>query len=670
MNKTQKAKMKTLKHKNEWKLNKKDFNFSIDPRDNFFHFVNGGWIKNNPIPKTETSWGTFYVLRKKNKIILHSLLKALIHKKNKTISNEARLTRALYSSGINIRKRNKDRIKDIEFLFKKIKSITNTDELATLIGEFHRIGISCFWGSFAEQDLNKSTRMMFWLFQDGLGLPEKDYYFPKNAKEKKILKQYFFHIRNIFILYGDNNSQAIQKADTVLKIEKQLALVSMNKEERYDYHKQNNRRTTETIRKTYKKINWPRYFTAIGIKNIKVLNLAQPDFFKQVDVMFGTVSLPLIKTYLEWCVLNSLSGALSEDFIAEDFDFYGKKLSGQTKQKHLWERILGVVEQNLGEALGKIYIKSYFTATAKKKTDILIDDIIDAYRFRLENNLWMSSVTKKKALKKLATIKKKIGYPSKWKGYKGLKLSSSNSYIENLFALSAFYHKRNLKKVGKKVNRTEWHFSPSTVNACYDPGLNDVTFPAGILQPPFFDELAPDAINYGAIGSVIGHELTHGFDDTGSHFDAYGNLKNWWTNEDRKKFEDRAKILVRQFGDAKLFEGLCVNGKLTLGENIADLGGILLALDAYKHFKKRNNIKDFKKQGFTDTQLFFIGYAITERGHTIRETERQRLITDPHSPSVFRVNIPLSNMKEFYDAFGVLNKSKLFREDKKLADIW
>tara|TARA_B100000745_G_scaffold300608_1_gene255944 strand:- start:15170 stop:17149 length:1980 start_codon:yes stop_codon:yes gene_type:complete len=652
-----------------WKLNKKDFDHAIDPRDDFFHFVNGGWIKRNPIPKTETSWGTFYILRKQNRKILHDLLKNLIDKKNFKKGSDAQLVRDLYFTGMNTKKRNRDRTKDLQPFFDSIQAVKTKEDLAKLIGDFHKAGIGTFWNTFVDQDMNKSTHMMVWLYQGGFGLPERDYYFPKNKKEKELLANYKKHIKAIFKLNGDKEKVATKKAQTVLRIETKLAASSMNREERYDYHKQNNRKTHNQIKTLYKQIAWEDYFKTIHLKKIRVVNVAQPNFFKEVDGLLKQISLPDIKTYLLWCVLDSFSNVLSDDFVNASFSFYGKKLSGQKEIKPRWERVLGIVEGNLREASGKVYIKKYFTQQSKQKMDILVDDVIDAYRERLKSNAWMSKTTKKKALKKLGTIRRKIGYPEKWEGYKGLRLSS-DSFVHNLIALSEFHYRRNLQKAGKKVDRTKWHFSPATVNACYDPGLNDITFPAGILQPPFFDVNAPDAINYGAIGSVIGHELTHGFDDSGSKFDAYGNLKNWWTREDRKKFEKRTSTLVSQFNNAKLFDGLHVNGKMTLGENIADLGGAVIAYDAYKRFKKRNKIKDYTISGFDDEQLFFIGLAVIERGHVQKESIRQRLITDPHSPPEFRINIPFSNMESFYEVFGVTPKNKLYRNKKQRAEIW
>jgi len=661
--------MKQCEKEKKWKLNKKDFDYSVDPRNDFFHFVNGGWIKNNPIPKTETSWGTFYVLRKENKEILHNLLKQLIDKKNKTLGSEARLVRDLYFTGMNQNKRDKDKLKDLEVCFKKIDSLSNTYNLVELIAEFHSIGIGCFWNSFAEQDFNKSTHMQLWLYQGGLGLPDKDYYFPKNKKQEKILMEYKKHISKMFILFGYKKLQATKDANKVFDIEKKIAFSSMNREEKYDYHKQNNKRTLKDVSKNYKCLNLHTYFRSAGLKNIKTLNVAQLEYFSTMNKMFENISILDWKAYLRWCLLNSMAPHLSSDYVHLDFAFYGLLLSGQKENKPQWERVLGLVEGSLPEALGKVYVKKYFSKKAKNKMDTLVDDIIDAYKARIKENEWMGDDTKKMALKKLSTIKRKIGYPEKWKGYKELNLTQV-SHVSNIFEISKFYRNKNLKKIGKRVDRTEWHFSPATVNACYDPGLNDITFPAGILQSPFFSEHAPDAINYGAIGSVIGHEITHGFDDTGSHFDAYGNLKNWWTKNDRKKFEKRASILVDQFNNAKLFDGLNVNGKLTLGENIADLGGALLAYDAYISFKKKNSVKDYFLEGFTDEQLFFIGLAIIERGHVTKEAVRQRLITDPHSPPEFRINIPLSNMEYFYKVFDVKENNKLYRNKKERVMIW
>jgi putative endopeptidase len=383
--------------------------------------------------------------------------------------------------------------------------------------------------------------------------------------------------------------------------------------------------------------------------------------------LINAVPIPDWKIYFEWQLVNDFAGALSPAFVAKSFSFYGTVLTGTKVMKPLWRRTLGTVNGNLGELLGKIYVKHYFTPEAKRKMHVLVDDLFTAYEARLKNLDWMTPTTKKKALRKLHALTRKVGYPDKWKSYKGLVIKADD-YAGNVIRTGEFEHRRQMKKLGRPIDRTEWFMYPQTVNAYFSPNMNDIVFPAAILQPPFFSLTADDGVNYGSIGSVIGHEITHGFDDQGSKFDHKGNLKSWWSKADRKRFMKKANIVVKQYNAYKVADGVPVNGKLTLGENIADLGGLSIALDAYKIALKRSGRKNI--EGFTPEQRFIFGFSLFERETTRPEFQKTQVLTDPHSPSIFRVNGPLSNLKEFYDAFGVKKRDKLYRNAKQRTTVW
>ena len=409
------------------------------------------------------------------------------------------------------------------------------------------------------------------------------------------------------------------------------------------------------------------YLKILGAKRLRNYILTQPKFIKDLNKLLKNISISEWQAYLEWHLANDTSSYLSEEFVKENFDFYGRIVSGSREMKPLWRRILNVINSHLGEALGKVYVEKYFSKEAGDVMDQLVDDLFLAYEERIKQLDWMSPTTKKKAIKKLHKMDRKIGHPKKWKSYKGL-VMKSDDYFGNVIRSGEFEHKRQMKKIGKPVDRDEWHMYPQTVNAYYSPTTNEIVFPAAILQPPFFILKADESFNYGSIGSVIGHEITHGFDDEGSKFDSKGNLKSWWTKTDRNSFEKKTKILEKQFNNYSVAPGINVNGKLTLGENIADLGGMIIAYYAYQKHLEKAEREDI--DGLTPEQRFFLGVALFEREHSRQEFLNMTVKTDPHSPSKFRVNGPTSNLKEFYDAFNVKKGDKLYRQPSQRAEIW
>ena len=642
--------------KKHWGFDIRDIDKQTRPQDDFYQYANGGWFKKNKIPHDESRWGTFLILRKKT----DEQLRALIERaRDKQIHG-------LYRSAMDMKLRNKLDAKPLKPWLDKIAAVSTHDELVMLIAELHRLGIGVAWGAGVDQDEKQTDKNIMHLGQGGLGLPDRDYYLGEHPEQVRVRDAYRTHVERMFGLIGESKADAIRKADMVIAFETVLAKASMKKEEMRDPHKVYHKMTLAKLQKTAPHISWHTYFRLLGANKPFALNVHQPEFIRITSAHLKETSLEVWRAYLAWHLVTETAAHLSNRFVQADFDFYGRVLTGAKKMKPEWRRALAIVNASLGEAVGKLYVTKHFPPEAKKKIDELVSDIFAVYEERLKKLDWMSPATKKKALKKLHTMTRKIGYPKRWKSYKGLVIKP-NDYFGNVLRSALYEHRRNLKKLGKKVDRDEWHMTPQMVNAYYNPTTNTIAFPAAILQPPYFSSLQDDALNYGAIGGVIGHEMTHGFDDEGSQFDAHGDLKSWWTTEDRKRFERKAKVLEKQF-NAYALHGVKVNGKLTLGENIADLGGYAIALDAYhRHLAK---VGHTVIDGLTPLQRFFFGMALDWRTLSRPEFQKTMMLIDPHSPEIFRTNGPVSNLPEFYEAFGVKKGDKLYRAPKERAKIW
>ena len=647
-------------------INPKDFNKKMKPTDDFFEFVSGGWIKTNPVPPSENRWGSFYELGDKNIKNLHALIRRMVKTRHRPGSNIQKVS-DFFAAAMNTASINREGITGLSHELEKIEGIKTIEDLVKTVAHLHRIGSAPLWYPSVEPDDKKSTRTIFRLYQAGLGLPDRDYYIRTDAKSAEIRIHYLIHIEKIFILNGSKVQEAKAAARKVLEIETRLARASMTAVQRRDVHKTYNKFTLNDLKKKTPHITWDVYLAGIGIGNFHELIVSQPNFIKEVDLMLRSLDIKDWKIYLTWHVVSSFSSHLGSRFEKETFNFYGRVLNGMKKIKPRWKRAVSMVDGALGEPLGRLYVEQYFSKRAKKKMNELVNNVTAAYRERIKNLEWMSILTKKKALIKLNAIVRKIGYPDKWRNYAKLAITRQ-SHLQNVINAEIFEFKRTMAKLGKAVDRTEWFMSPPTVNAYYSVNINEIVFPAGILQPPYFSEHFDDALNYGAIGAVIGHELTHGFDDQGSHFDEKGSMRNWWTKQDRKKFEKKSDVIIKQFNAYTAVDNLHVNGKLTLGENIADLGGLAIAYDALKMALKNKKIKLI--DGFTPEQRFFIGFAIGERGVYRLEALRQRVLADPHSPPKFRVNGSVSNLMEFYEAFGVKKGDALYRSEGKRAKIW
>ncbi len=653
--------------KKSWGFDPKDMDKNVRPQDDFYHYAGGNWLKKNPIPKTESRWGSFTILRYDTEKRLRLILEKLNKQKRSPVGSPEQMIRDFYRSGMNLKERNRLGLKPIENYLKKVDSIKTIDDLLICIAEFHKIGVSLLWWCDVDQDLKNGDKNTLYLGQGGLGMPDKDYYLKDDKESKRVRNAYHLHMKTMFALFGVKKTEINELTKKVYKIEYSLAEASMSKEDIHDVEKIYNKKSLAQLKNLSLEINWGKYFKIIGLDTPHTIVVCQPKFFTKVSQEIKKIAICDWQIYLKWHLVTATSGFLSEPFLKENFNFYGKVILGTKEMKPLWRQVLSAVNGSLGELMGKIYVKKHFDAETKKKASSMVDDLFIAYEQRIKKLDWMSSKTKTMALKKLHAMNRKIGYPDKWKSYRGLRIDEDD-YFGNVIRISILEHRRMVKKIGKPVDRKEWHMSPQTVNAYCSLTMNEIVFPAAILQPPFFNKTADDAINYGAMGMTIGHEMTHGFDDQGSKFDVKGNLKNWWTKSDSKKLEAKTKPLIEQFNRYKVADGVSINGKLTAGENIADLGGLAIAFDAYQlHLKKtgRKNI-----DGFTPEQRFFLGYTLFERENTRPEFAKMLAINDPHSPSIFRVNGPTSNLSEFYEAFNVKKGDKLYREQKDRVKIW
>ena len=653
-----------MKH---WGYKTKDMDPKVRPQDDFYRYSSGGWLDSNPIPPAESRWGSFLILRYDTEKKLRAILKELLAKRSFPKGSPEQMIRDFYRSGVDLKRRRAQGLSPLKPYLTQIEGMKNKKDLEKTIADLHRIGVTVPFGAGIDQDSKESTKYILHLYQDGLGMPERDYYLKNDKESKRVRNKYLPHVRTMFTLAGKSSKEAKKAADTVMRIETALAKASMSREDRRDADKVYHKKTVKDLKKLAPGFDWPRYFTAIQSGTPKAVIAMQPNFVKAAVAMLDSVPLSDWKDYFTWQLISDYASYLSPAFVREDFAFYGKVLSGQKQMKPLWRQVLSAVNGSLGELLGRIYVKRHFTATAKKKMNILVDDLFEAYEARLKKIDWMSPATKKKALLKLRALNRKIGYPDKWKSFAGLVIRPDD-YAGNALRTCEFLHRKEMRKLSKPIDRGEWFMFPQTVNAYFAPNLNDIVFPAAILQPPFFDASADDAINYGAIGSVIGHEITHGFDDQGSKYDQHGNLKSWWTAKDRARFEKRAKVLVKQFNQYSVADGVKVNGQLTLGENIADLGGLAIGLDAYRLRLKKTGRKNI--DGYTPEQRFFLGATVFERENSRPEFEKMAVLTDPHSPAKFRINGPVSNIDDFYDAFGLKKGDKLYRASKDRARIW
>lgn len=637
--------------------------------EDFYQYANGGWIAKNEIPAAFSSWGITSPLREKNIATLHQILEAAA--KNSAApkgSNEQKIG-SFYASCMDEAKIEAAGAKPLAPELAAINKMKSSRDLPAMLAYLHSIGVPAIFGFGAGQDFKKSDSVIAITRQGGLGLPDRDFYLKDDAQSKGTRDAYAQHVANMFKLLGDDADKAAAEALTVMKIETQLAQVSLDRVSRRDASKQYHKMSPADLKNVTANFDWAIYIKEIGAPKFTEINVAHPDFFKGVDQMLTSVPVDDWKTYLRWHLVHDAADALSTAFVNENFNFYGKTLNGTKEIQPRWRRCVVATDQRLGEALGEVYVKKVFPPEAKARMKELVNNLIVALREDIPTLDWMSEPTRQAAIAKLNAFAVKIGYPDKWRDYSSLKIERA-SFIDNLQRSSEFERQRNLAKMGRPVDRTEWGMTPPTVNAYNNSLMNEIVFPAGILQPPYFDLTADDALNYGAIGAVIGHEMSHGFDDQGRKFDLHGNLTDWWTEVDAKNYTDRANCVEQQFSSFRVEEvSLNQNGKLVLGESIGDLGGLKIAWLAFQK-SMRGKPRPANIDGFTPEQRFFLGWAQVWGRKQTPEAIRQQILTDPHPLGRFRVNGPLSNMPQFAEAFNCKLGDAMVRPPEQRCQVW
>jgi putative endopeptidase len=637
-------------------LDPKLMDSSVDPCVNFYQYACGGWVKQNPIPQDESAYGRFSQLMDENQLVLKAILEKAAAGGSERSPNEQKIG-DYYASCMNVEAVNEAGLKPLQPLLDRIAALSSKEELPALTAYLDGIGVTALFSFGSQQDYKDATQQIAMVDQTDLGLPEKGYYERKDDKSVELRNQYVAHVTRIFALLGETKEQAAKDAETVLKLETALAGYSLSNVERRDpaslYHMMNLAKFDSST----PSFNFVRFLHDVEARPVDSLNVAEPAYFAGLNQLLASTSLDEWKTYLRWALIHHLPGtALPQALDKESFDFYGKVLDGQPEEKTRWKRCVSATDEALGEALGQVYVEQRFSPKDKQRTLELTRDVEAAMGRDIEQLDWMSAATKARAEEKLHAVANKIGYPDKWRDYSTLMVTRGDAFGNNLRA-AAFEEKRDIAKIGKPVDRGEWDMSPPTVNADYSPQMNDINFPAGILQPPFFDRTQDDAVNYGSVGSVIGHELTHGFDDEGRQFDGKGNFADWWTPADSKQFTERADCVVNEFNGFVAVDDLHVNGKLTLGENLADLGGLKLAFLAYLDRAQKAGV-DLQQKGsaeyggLTPHQQFFVAFGQHWCENIRPEDLRLGIETDPHSPAKFRVNGVVTNLPEFQRAFA------------------
>ena len=642
-----------------------NMDLSVKPGDDFYEYANGKWLKNNPIPPSKTGWGSFNVLREESSAALKGLLEDAT--KNSGSSRIKQMTGDFYLSGMDSAAIENAGFTPIKAELDRLEKITTLNEVISEIATLRTRGIaSPLFGFYVGQDAKKVTQYIAQFGQGGTTLPDRDYYLKDDARSLKIRKEYVAYMNDMFKLTGASAEKANENAVNILALETKIANAQMTRVEMRDPQRMYNKFFVDDFSKSTHAINWRSLMEKMKVTGQDSIIISNPGFLRFADSLLAATPVATWKTYLQWYVIKNAAGYLSNDFVDRNFQF-SRVLTGQKVITPRWQRMSNLIDDNLGEMLGQLYVEKYFKPEAKVRMLSLVNNLQQTLQDRINKLPWMSATTKAKALLKLQSFTKKIGYTDKWKTYDGVVITK-NSLLDNIRNCSVWSYNDRIKKLGKPIDKTEWGFTPATINASYNPPKNEITFPAGILQFPFFDFGADDAVNYGGIGAVIGHEMTHGFDDQGRQFDADGNLRDWWTEEDAKQFKTKADMVVNQFNGFTVLDTLHVNGKLTLGENIADLGGLNMAYEAFK--KTPQGQSTTKIDGFTPDQRFFLSWAQVWRGNYLPETTAQLILTDPHAPGQYRTNGPLVNIDAFYKAFDVKQGDKLFKADKERIKIW
>ncbi len=642
-----------------------DLDQSFSPAADFDNYANGGWKKRFPIPDEKSRFGSFDLLADTGEVQVQKLVTEIATNKQEAGSIALKIA-DFYNTGMDTAKIEADGLAPLQPLFDQINTIQNKADVMKVVGDLHTKGIRPMYSIFSDADQKNSELVVAYLYQGGLGMPDRDYYMKDDERSKSVQEAYKIHLQKIFSLAGDNEAVSKANSTVVYNLEYRLAKSSMTLLEQRDPHKIYHKMNMEGLQKISPEIDWATHFNSLGLNNPGDFIVGQPDFVAELGKMLKDVSVDDWKIYLKWQVVNSLDTYLTVAVENQNFDFFGKTLTGQMAQRPRWKRVQEATNNALSEALGQLYVQKYFPAESKKRMNELVSNLRVSLGERIKQLAWMSDETKAKALDKLAAITVKVGYPDKWRDYSALEVST-DSYVANVLRARQFDFNFMIAKVNKPVDRTEWQMPPQMVNAYYNPSMNEIVFPAAILQPPFFYKDGDDAVNYGAIGVVIGHEMTHGFDDQGCQYDKVGNLSNWWTADDSKLFGERTKVLVDQFNNYTVLDTLKANGELSLGENIADLGGLNVA---YNAMKKAATGDEKPIDGFTPDQRFFLAYAHLW-AQNIRDKEIvRRTKEDVHSLGRFRVLGPLRNLPEFYTAFDVKEGDYMYLKAADRAVIW
>jgi len=642
---------------------------TVNPKDDFYNYVNGTWMKNTEIPDDQVRWGGFTVLRKSTDAdVLDILANAKESGKYAPETDQAKAI-MIFESKLDTLGRDKVGVEPLQEALGIIEGIESVADFQKAMTVHANKVSQPFFGLAAFSNPSNSAMNSAYVTPGGLGLPDRDYYTNQDEASETIRRQYVDHITRMLQFLGDTEAEARQQAETILAFETRLAEPQLDKVARRDFRNMNNPRSMGQLKEMVPAINWEEALNDLGVeKNVDTLIVMQPVHIAEVQNILAEGDIDTWKTVMRWATLNDAAGMLSTDIEKANWDFYSKTLRGAKKQRPADERALATVNGTVGEALGKLYVDEKFPPEAKAKAELMISNVIEAFKTRINNLEWMSEDTQQKAIEKLNKFTVKIGYPDKWKDYSDMAVKPGNSYYDNMMAVADWQLKDNLSRINEPVDRTEWGMSPQTVNAYFQPFNNEIVFPAAILQPPFYDYKADEAVNYGGIGAVIGHEISHAFDDSGSRFDGDGNLVNWWTEQDLEEFTKRGDKLAEQYSQI-VIDSVNINGKFTLGENIGDLGGLLGAYDGLQRFYKENG-RPGLIDGLTTEQRFFMSWATVWRTKQTKQYTREQVKTDPHSPGRIRATQPLLNIDAFYEAFDIQQGDEMFLPESERVRIW
>lgn len=653
-------------------INLANMDTTVTAREDFFRYVNGRWLDTNEIPADKTVWGSFHELRKQTDTDALALLESTAEDENIDPNTDQAKAVFLYKTIMDTVSRNEQGITPLEPYLTKIDAIKSKADLQDFLTEMHQYGGAGFFNFGVGADAKNSNMNAGYLVPGRLGLPDRDYYIGEDPDSKEKREKYKSHITRMLQYLGDSEQEASLTAKKILAFETELAKPRLDKVDRRDARKTYNPMTVAELQNTTPAINWEKFFSEIGASELDTVIVRQPKYMEALQNVFAANNVEDWKEYLRWTLFNDASSMLTTEIEKANWEFYDQTLRGAKEQLPRNERALATINRAVGEALGKLYVEKHFPAEAKQKAEEMIQNVIKAFETRIDNLSWMSDSTKVKAKQKLNTTVIKVGYPDEWKDYSSLKItgpSEGGSYFQNMLNAAKWNVEDDMSKLGKPVDKSEWFMAPQIVNAYYNPSYNEIVFPAAILQPPFYDYKADAAVNYGGIGAVIGHEISHGFDDSGSRFDSEGNLNNWWTDKDLEQFESLGGKLAEQYSAIEVLDSVYINGKFTLGENIGDLGGVNAAYDGLQlHLKEHGN--PGKIDGFTPEQRFFLSWATVWRTKMREEALRNRIKTDPHSPGQYRAYVPLQNIDAFYEAFNIQEGDPMYVKPENRVKIW